>query len=197
MRRRTFDALAAAVGVLLALVLAVAGGLLLWAHGFIDDQVHSQLADQKIFFPPAGSQALADPQIKPYLSKYAGQQLLDGAQAEAWANHFIAVHLQKIGGGQTYSQLSAKAQADPSDTQLATQVQTMFRGETLRGLLLNAYAFWKMAQVALYAAVVAFVAAGLLLVLAVLGLWHLRRTDPEREFLGRRIPPTPAVVADN
>ena len=192
MRRKTFDAFMTIGGLVLAAVLIVAAVLLLWAHNFIDNEVHSQLAQQKVVFPAAGSAAISDPAIKPYLTKYAGQQLVNGAQAEAYADHFINVHLQAIGGGQTYAQLSAASNADPTNTKLAAQVQTVFRGETLRGLLLNGYAFWKMGQIAAYAAVAAFVGAGLLLLLAGLGLLHLRRTNPSAEVLPHLGDPSPA-----
>jgi len=194
MRRKTFDALLTTGGLLIAAVLLVAGGLLTWAHSFVNDQVHSQLSQQQIFFPKAGDPQLKEPAIGPYLNKYAGQQLTDGAQAQAYADHFIKVHLAKIGGGQTYAQLSAKAQANPDDAQLAGQVQTMFRGETLRGLLLNAFAFWKMGEIAMIAAIVSFVSAGVLLLLCGLGLWHLRRTGPDAELLPKLGTRTPAPV---
>lgn len=183
MRRRTFDLLAVIGGLVLAVVLAVAGGLLLWGHGFVNDQVHTQLAAQKIYFPPASSGAIkalpaADAQA---MTAYAGQQMTTGAQAQAYADHFIAVHLRAIGGGKTYAQLSAAALANPKNTALAEQVQTMFRGETLRGLLLNAYAFWKMGQIMLIGAIVAFAAAAVLLIMSVFGIVHLRRAAPESE----------------
>ena len=183
MRRKTFDALLTSAGLVLAIVLVAAGGMLLWAHNFVDNQVHTQLAAQKIYFPKAGSESLEDPAVKPYLSQYAGQQLVTGAQAEAYANHFIAVHINKMAGGKTYSELSTLAQANPNDTKLAGQVQTVFRGETLRGLLLNAYAFGKMGEIALIAAITAFAAAGLLLVLSGLGYLHLRRVPAEAEVM--------------
>jgi hypothetical protein len=179
MRRKTFDALLTSAGLVLAIVLVAAGGLMLWAHNFVDDQVHSQLAAQKIFFPKAGSESLNDPAVKPYLSQYAGQQLVTGAQAEAYANHFIAVHINEMAGGKTYSQLSQESLANPTDAKLAGQVQTVFRGETLRGLLLNAYAFGKMGEIALIGAIAAFIAAGLLLILSALGFAHLRRVPAE------------------
>jgi hypothetical protein len=168
-------------GLVLAAVLLVAGGLLTWGYTFVNNQVHDQLAAQKITMP--SGEANAEPAIKPYLSKYAGQPLTTGAQAEAYANHFIAVHLQGIGAGKTYSQLSAQAQANPTDQKLAGQVATVFKGETLRGLLLNAYAFWKMGQIALYAAIASFIGAAAMLVLSLLGFAHLRRVDPEVEVL--------------
>jgi hypothetical protein len=181
--RRTFDALMTTAGVVVAAVLVVAGCLLLWGHQFANSNVRSQLVAQKVYFPPKGNAELADPKVGPYLNQYAGRQLTNGAQAKAYADHFIGVHLQKIGGGQTYAQLSTKAMAQPNNAELAAQVNTVFKGETLRGMLLNAYAFWKMGQIALYAAIAAFVGAVLMLALAALGFVHLRRVGPGAELL--------------
>jgi hypothetical protein len=184
MRRRTFDALATMAGVVLAVVLAVGGGLLLWGHSVISTDVHTQLAAQKIVFPPAGSAPIKELPAADAaaMSAYGGQLMTTGAQAQTYADHFIAVHLQKIGGGQTYSQLSAKSLAQPNNTALAEQVQTMFRGTTLRGMLLNAYGWWQMGQIMLISAFVAFGAAVVFLILSGLGFWHLRRTAPQSEM---------------
>jgi hypothetical protein len=108
---------------------------------FATSQVRDQLTAQQIYFPAAGSPALkalpaADAAA---MSVYAGQQLTTGVQAETYAEHFIAVHLNEIAGGQTYAQVSAAAQAAPTNTKLAGQVATLFKGSTLRGLLLNSY----------------------------------------------------------
>ncbi len=183
MRRRTFDALVSAAGLVLAAVLLIGGGLLLWGHSFVTNEVHSQLAAQKIVFPATGS-----PELKALpagdaaaMSQYAGQLMTTGAQAQAYADHFIAVHLVKIGGGKTYSQLSAASLAAPKNAALAAQVQTVFRGETLRGMLLNAYGFWKMGQIMFIGAIVAFAAAGLMLILSILGFVHMGRAAPESE----------------
>jgi len=187
MRRRTFDALATMAGVVLAVVLAIGGGLLLWGHSVISNDVHTQLAAQKIVFPPANSAPIKELPAADAaaMNQYGGQLMTTGAQAEAYANHFIAVHLTKIGGGQTYSQLSAKSLAQPKNTALAEQVQTMFRGTTLRGMLLNAYGWWQMGQIMLIAAFVAFGSAVLFLVLSGLGFWHLRRTAPQSEVFSK------------
>jgi hypothetical protein len=115
-------------------------------------------------------------------AQYAGQQLTNGAQAETYANHFIAVHLNEIGGGKTYSQLSAESLANPGDAKLKAQVDSLFQGTTLRGLLLNAYAFRQIGQIALYAAIAAFVGGAIFLVLAILGFLHMRRTPAEAEL---------------
>lgn len=196
MRRKTFDALLTTGGLVLAAILLVAGALLTWGHSFANSNVHNQLAAQKIYFPAKGSEALAPKEIGPYLDKYAGQQLTSGPQAKAYANHFIAVHLKEIANGQTYAQLSAKAQTQPNNTALQNQVNTMFKGETLRGLLLNAYAYWKFGQIALIAAIVSFASAGVMLVLSALGFWHLRRTEPDVEVLpGLSAGKTPATTA--
>ena len=192
MRRKTFDALATAAGFVLAVVLLVAGGLLLWGHSFVDSQVHNQLAAQKIVFPAASSAAIKalPPADAAAMKQYAGQLMTNGAQAETWADHFIAVHLVKIGGGKTYSQLSAESLAQPKNVALATQVDLVFRGTTLRGLLLNAYAFWKMGQIALWGAIASFIGAGLLLILSILGFVHKRRV-PRTPRCSPRPPPLP------
>ena len=195
MRRRTFDALMSIAGVTLAVVLAIAGGLMFWAHSFVQDQVTTQLSAQKIYFPPKGSDALASKEIGPYLNQYAGQQLTTGTQAQAYADHFIAVHLQEMTGGQTYAQLSAKAMAQPNNEKLAGLVATVFKGETLRGLLLNAYAFGQMGTIALWGAIVSFVGAAAMLLLSLLGLAHLRRVPAEEEVkIGSTLKAKPATV---
>jgi len=197
MRRKTFDALATAAGFVLAVVLLVAGGLLLWGHSFVDSQVHNQLAAQKIVFPAASSAAIKalPPADAAAMKQYAGQLMTNGAQAETWADHFIAVHLVTIGGGKTYSQLSAESLAQPKNVALATQVDLVFRGTTLRGLLLNAYAFWKMGQIALWGAIASFIGAGLLLILSILGFVHNRRVPPDTEMFSKTTTPTAAQSA--
>ena len=184
MRRRTFDILASSAGLLLGVVLAVAGALLIWAYSFVNSQIHDELAAQKIVFPAASSAAIKElpPADAAAMSQYAGQLMTTGAQAKTYADHFIAVHLNKI-GGKTYSQLSAESLANPTNAALKAQVDTLFKGETLRGLLLNAYAFWQMGQIALIAGIVSLVAAVAMLILSVLGFLHLRRTPAEAELL--------------
>ncbi|HEY2041713.1 MAG TPA: hypothetical protein VGH11_03480 [Jatrophihabitans sp.] len=176
MQRKTLDKLTSWVGFALTALLIVAGSLLTWGHNFVTNEVRTQLSAQQIYFPAKGSPAIAGAEFAP-MRKYAGQQLTTGAQAQTYADSFIAVHLKEIGGGKTYAQLSTAAQANPTDTKLAATVNTMFKGETLRGLLLNAYAFGTMATLAGIAAIVTFVGAGVLLLLSLLGLWHSRRTS--------------------
>jgi hypothetical protein len=166
----------------MAVVLAVAGGLLLWGHNYIHNEVSSQLAAQKIFFPPADSPAIAAPEFAA-MHQYAGQQLTTGPQAQVYADHFIANHLLKIGGGKTYAELSTQLQTDPTNAELAKTVQTMFQGETLRGLLLSSYAFWTIGTIAGWAALAAFIGAGILLILSIIGLIHSRRVAANEELL--------------
>jgi len=182
MRRITFDILMATAGLFLAVTLIAAGGLLTWAHTYIGNEVHSQLAAQQIFFPPANSKAVAGPEFAA-MRQYGGQQLTTGAQAQVYADHFIANHLKEAGGGKTYAQLSALSIAQPDNAKLTAQVATAFKGETLRGLLLNAYAFGTMGMIAGIAAIAAFIAAAVMLLLSGLGLMHARRTSPGTEIL--------------
>ena len=174
-KRRLIDKVLISFGVVTTIVLVGIGGLAWWTHSFVAGNVYNELAAQKIYFPPLGSPALASPKIGPYLDQYAGKQLLTGAEAKAYADHFIAVHLAEVAGGQTYSQVSAQAQANPTNTTLKAEEQTLFQGETLRGLLLgDAYAFASIAQIAQVVAIVLFIAGGIMLILVLLGLAHLQ-----------------------
>jgi hypothetical protein len=198
MRRKVFDKLASVGGIVIVVVLAVAGGLLLVGYNFANDYVHTQLAEQQITFPSAA--AFAHPKVGseitpsmiPSVSQYAGQQLLTGPQAEVYANDFIAVHLQEIGGGKTYSELSAEAMALPKGsvayTAAEAKVQTVFQGTTLRGLLLEAYGFSLIAAIALWCAIAAFALAGVMALLALLGFAHARRVGETDELMPRHTP---------
>jgi len=162
MRRFSTRTVLAIASAALAAMLLVVGGLLLWGSAYVHNTVQGQLAAQQITFPSAAAFAHPKaggeitPSMIPSVSQYAGQQLLTGQQAEAYADHFIAVHITGMAGGKTYSQLSAAALAQPNNTQLAGQVSTVFKGETLRSMLLNAYGWWKVSQIAYVISLVAF-----------------------------------------
>ena len=162
MRRTNFNKLLGWVGTSLGVALLVAGGLLLWGSAYVHNTVQGQLAAQQIGFPPATAFAHAKagteitPSMIPSVSQYAGQRMLTGQQAEAYADHFIAVHIADMGGGKTYSQLSTESQAQPNNTQLAGVVSTVFKGETLRSMLLNAYGWWKVSQITYIISLTAF-----------------------------------------
>jgi len=147
MERKTIDLWVSIGGLIMTVVLIVAGFLLLWGWSYTHDQVRSELSAQKIFFPPANSPAIAAPEFAP-MHQYAGQQLTTGPQAKVYANSFIANHLKEVANGQTYAQVSGQLQQDPNNAQLQKQTQTLFQGETLRGLLLSAYAFWTLGSIA-------------------------------------------------
>jgi hypothetical protein len=194
MRRRTFDALTSTAGLALAAILLVAGGLLVWGHSFVDNQVSTQLSAQKIVFPTR-----ANPEFKALppadaaaMGQYAGQTMTTGAQAKVYADNFIAFHLSKMGG--TYSQLSAQSLAQPNNVKLAALVNTVFKGTTLRGMLLNAYAFWQMGVIAFWGALVSFIGAGILLILSAFGLYHARRVPPTAEILTGQTHKVPATA---
>jgi hypothetical protein len=184
MRRTTFDKILGRAGTVFGVVLLAAGGLLLWGSAYVHNTVQGQLAAQQITFPPASAFAQAKPGTEitpsmiPSVSQYAGQQMLTGQQAEAYADHFIAVHIAEMGGGKTYSQLSAESLAQPNNTQLATTVNTVFKGETLRSMLLNAYGWWKVSQITYIASLVMFGLGGLALIGGLFGFARMRRERP-------------------
>jgi hypothetical protein len=174
--RKSIDITLTLLGAVITVVLLMAGLLGTYAYRFATNQVHDQLAAQKVYFPPKGSAAL-DPKEFPGLQKYAGQLVDNGPKAKAYADEFIAVHLEKIAGGKTYAEVSEEARANPDDKTLAAKKQTLFQGETLRGLLLGSgYGYWTFGVIAGYAAIGAFVGAAVMAVLVLLGLRQIRRT---------------------
>jgi hypothetical protein len=190
MRRNKFDKVLGIAGMCLGVILLAMGGLLLWGSTYIHNQVTSQLAAQKVYFPPAAAFAHPKagteitPSMIPSVSQYAGQQLLTGQQAEAYANNFIAVHLQEIGAGKTYAQLSTEAMALPPTsakyTAVEAQVQTVFRGDTLRSMLLNAFSWWKVSQIAYIASLISFGLGGIAVLGGTFGLaWSGFSTEAE------------------
>ena len=187
MRRNSH--LAAIMGFALSAVLFVAGGLLLWGSTYTHNMVHNQLAAQQIYFPPkaafahpkAGTEIT--PSMIPSVSQYAGQQLVTGQQAQSYADNFIAVHITNMTGGKTYAQLSSAALANPNDAKLAGQVATVFKGETLRSILLNAFGWWKVSQITYIASLIAFGLGGLTLIASLFGLTLGRRPEIVHEII--------------
>lgn len=172
--RKAIDKVLIFLGLITTVVLLAFSGIAYWGYNFASDHVKTELVSQKIFFPPKGSPAL-DPETYPGLQQYAGQQVDSGAKAKAYANEFIGKHLEEIAGGQTYAEVASASLANPTDQKLAGQKAALFQGETLRGLLLNAYAFDTFANLTLYAAVVSLIGAVVMFLLVLAGLGHLTR----------------------
>jgi hypothetical protein len=191
--RSAFDKLISWTGLALAAVLLTAGGLLTWANAFIGDQVHDQLVMQDITMPTAEATADLSKADQDALEPYYGSILDTGPEAKAYSDHYILAHMNASSDGRTYEdvsgefiQLSDAEKASPEGQALGQLRQTLFMGNTLRGLLLYAYAFATIGTIAGIAAVVAFAGGALLLVLFALGLWHARRV----EFTAERTAPT-------
>ena len=193
LKRRTIDSILIGFGVVAMAAFAVAGGLLMWGHNFSSDYVTKELSSQNISFPSADALTKGD---RADLVKYADAKVDTGVEAQAYAS-FINGHLAAVAGGATYADLGAPESAAKADVAAAVkagksttevaalqakadvitgQRNTMFKGETLRGLLLSAYAWSTVGTIAGYAAFGAFGAAAVMLVLVVLGLIHHRRT---------------------
>lgn len=200
MQRRTLDFVSSAVGLGLAGLLLVLGLVMTSNANFSENYVRDQLRQQNISFKPADT-LTTEEQQSACLTRYAGQQLLTGKQAECYANDFIGLHVKATAGGRTYAELgplqtdlragvaAAEAANDPSlpvlQDQLANvsaQRETLFKGETLRGLLLTSFGFSVFGVKAAQAATVAYAVAGLLTLLALAGLAHAIRTSKQETF---------------
>jgi hypothetical protein len=200
MKRRTIDLVVSVGGLLLAGLLLIAGLVLTSNANFANTYVAEQLAQQKISFKTADT--LTDQEkTKACLVEYAGQPMTTGKQAECYANNFIGLHLEGIAGGKTYaelgdvqSQLRAQvAEAQKSNAANVADLQkqltdttaareTVFKGETLRGLLLTSYGFSEFGNKAGQAATVAYLASGLLFILAIFGFIHALLTPKTQAF---------------
>jgi len=188
--RSAFDKLISWTGLAIAAVLIMAGGLLTWANVFIDNQVTDQLTMQNITMPEGEALSSLPEADADALEPYAGSPMDTGAEAKAYADHYILVHMNESSDGRTYSEVSGEyvqmtdeQKASEEGQALAGLRQSLFMGSTLRGLLLYGYAFATMGTIAGYGAIVAFAGGAILLVLVALGLWHARRAEQSAERL--------------
>jgi len=172
MDRSNWDKIVSGAGAVVAVVLIVLGAMAIYGGQFGRDNVLDRLEPQNITFPPA---ELMTPEEKAELGEFAGEKVDTGVEAEAYSR-YIAGHLVAVNDGKTYSETSSEARAldenDPARAELDAKVQTLFRGETLRSILLNAYGWWTVATITLWAGVTAIAAGILLGILAILGFRH-------------------------
>jgi hypothetical protein len=186
MRRKTFDKIVTAVGFGLAVFLFVAAGLLNWGASFAQDSVKSQLDNQNISFPAVAGMP---PATADQLTKWAEQKVTTGEMARDYSDLYIWEHMKAaskgvVGKEATYSEVSGMymglVKGGSTDTaqiaKLADLRQTLFMGNTLRGMLLEAYAFGTLGVIAGYAAIAALVGGIVMLLLSIAGLLHIRRT---------------------
>jgi len=169
----------AAIGMIVAGVFALIGG------AYDQKVVRDQLRPQQIYFPAQGKA------LPPDLNQYAGQQVDTAKEAKAYANDYIGLHLSEVAGGKTYSQVSAAWLKDPTNAKLAQQRQTLFMGETLRGLLLNAWGWGTIGTIATIAGIALIGIGGILLAIPILAAFAARR----RETAGAVTVPKPTAAA--
>ena len=180
MNRKVWDQIVSASAAVIAVAMIVLGGFAIYGGNFGQDNVKTRLEPQNITFPPFDAMS---PEEQQEVGTFAGQQVVNGAQAEAFSR-YIGGHLAAVNDGATYAETSSAARAEGLDPDVAAELQgkadTLFKGETLRSILLNAYGWWTVATIALYAGY-AMVALGILLgVLAILGFRHAKRAETDR-----------------
>jgi hypothetical protein len=200
MKRRTLDIIFSVGGLVLAVLVLVLGLVLRSNAVFAQDYVHDQLAAQRITFTP--EDALSPEELEsPGLVRFAGQPLVSGEQAEVYANDYIGLHLLAVNDGKTYSETSGEARGlradataaeesgdanaaelDQQATVLEGKVQTLFRGETLKGLLLTSYGFSIFGDKAMLASWVCLIAGAVLLLASIAGFIHAFRTAKSEAF---------------
>jgi hypothetical protein len=179
MERKAWDQLISSAGIVLAITLVILGGLAVYGGNFAQDNVTDRLQPQHIVFPPLEAMT---PEEQAELGDYAGVQVVNGDQAEAYSR-YIGGHLTEVNEGATYAETSAAAREEGLDPDTAAELQgkadTLFKGETLRSILLNAYGWWTAATIAVYAGYVMIVVGIVFGVLALLGFRHARKAPQE------------------
>jgi hypothetical protein len=190
MNRKSFDKIASVIGLLLAGFLIVIGGILQYGGNFATDQVAAQLKPQAITIPAENGDPKATDDVKKFFADNGEKVMTTGKQAQMYADHYIGFHMSVM---PTYAAASGANRAaagalaaDPTNPELQAAakqasgtVETVFKGETLRGMLLNAYAFGTLGQIAMVASYVSFAGGLIFLILALLGFAHLRRADTD------------------
>ena len=172
MDRSTWDKVVSGAGAVVAVVMIVLGSMAIYGGIFARNNVRDRLEPQHIAFPPTEAMT---PEERAEVGEFAGQQVDTGTEAEAYSR-YIAGHLEGVNEGKTYSETSAEARAldenDPARAEMDALVQTLFRGETLRSILLNAYGWWTIGTITLWAGFAMVLAGVLLAILAILGFRH-------------------------
>jgi hypothetical protein len=203
MKRRTLDIMFSVGGLVLAGLLLVMGIVLNSNANFAKNYTRDQLTAQQISFK-AADKLTAEEKEAACLVKYAGQQLTTGKQAECYANHYIGLHVKATAAGRTYAsqgdfinglkaELATAQKATPPDQakidDLNKQItagtaarETLFKGETLRGLLLTSYGFSVFGVKGGQGATVAFLVSGLMLLLSLAGMYHAYKTPRSKAF---------------
>lgn len=189
MKRRTFDIMVSSVGFGFAILLFIFAGLLNYGASFANDNVQTQLENQNIAFP---AEEGLPANTKSELVKWAEMQVTNGEMAKAYSDLYILEHMNAsatavMGKPATYSEVSGAymglLRGGSTDTEKIAKLgelrQTLFMGNTLRGMLLQAYAFGIFGVVAGYAALASLLGGVLFLVLAVAGFAHIRRTPED------------------
>ena len=175
MNRSNWDKIVSGAGAVVAVVLIALGAMAIYGGNFGRQNVRDRLEPQNISFPPADAMT---PQEVAEVGAFAGQKVENGVQAEAFSR-YIGGHLQAVNDGKTYSETSAAARQEGLDPKVAADLQakadTLFKGETLRSILLNAYGWWTIATIALWAGVAMVIAGVFLGILAILGFRHARK----------------------
>ena len=198
MKRRTLDMIFSAGGIAVAILLVLLGFVFKTNADFADTYVHDQLAEQKISFTAA--EFLSDEEkASSCLIENAGTPLDSGKKAECYANDYIGMHLKGIGGGETYATIGAiqtKAKTALADATAANasnvvelkaeldkitgQRESMFKGETLRGLLLTSYGFSIFGEKAALAGMLSFLGALVMLLASIAGFIHAFSTPKDK-----------------
>jgi hypothetical protein len=189
--RKMWDQIVSGAGAVVAVVLLMLGAVAIYGGTFGQDNVRDRLAPQNVTFPPLEAMT---PEEKTLVGDFAGTKVVDGPGAEAFSD-YIGLHLEETNEGKTYSETSSMARAEglseKEAAELSGMADSLFKGETLRAMLLNAYGWWTVSSLVIFAGYGLLAAGALLALLAILGFFHARKVEPKTAA----IPVTSAATA--
>jgi hypothetical protein len=175
MDRSLIDRLVSWTGVVMAFALIALGAAAIFGGSFALGNVRDRLAPEKISFPPISAMTA---QEKVEVGNFAGQKVDTGPEAEAFSR-YIGGHLKEVNNGATYSETSAAARVEgipaKQAADLGAKADLLFKGETLRSILLNAYGWWTVGQITLVAGIGMVIAGLVMTVLTALGFRHAHK----------------------
>jgi hypothetical protein len=170
MDRSVIDRLLSWSGAVMALALIALGAAAIFGGSFARANVRDRLAPENISFPPISAMT---PQEKTELGSFAGQKVDTGPEAEAFSR-YIGGHLKEVNNGATSAAARVEGIPAKQAADLGAKADLLFKGETLRSILLNAYGWWTVGQITFLAGIGMIVAGLVLIVLTALGFRHAR-----------------------
>ena len=192
MQRKMWDQIVSGAGAVVAVVLLMLGAVAIYGGTFGQDNVRDRLAPQNVTFPPLEAMTPAE---KNLVGDFAGTKVVDGLPGLRPSRTTSASTSKTRTRARPTPRpalwLVQKGLSEKEAAELSGMADSLFKGETLRAMLLNAYGWWTVSSLVIFAGYGLLAAGALLALLAIMGFFHARKTEPKTAA----IPVTSAATA--